>query len=1037
MQGEKSGNFGVLRLLLSGNIRLKGVFGLGSSSSSLDPLILDPNRISSPKFLLGLFQRNMGDVKPSVSAANSMDGDAIETRFSDLCKNGLSLDEKTFSEAMKLFKQTKHLVSSNVSAVGMTLEQAERFWFSFVLYSLKRLGEQSRENAEQESDVNVFTICQILRATKLNIVDFFKELPQFVAKAAPVLMNMYGEDWESRLQQNATGAPDYLSKCQRFGWLLFLALRVHAFSRFKDLVTCANGFVSVLAILIIHVPICFRNFKLSDSARFVKKGDKGVDLLASLCNMYDASEDDLRTTMKMANKLIEDILKKRPCPASERKTETLENINTDGLIYFEGLLEEQSLSSNLSILEKDYDDAIRNRGDLDERLFINDEDSLLGFGSISGGDENIISIKRKFDSIASPSKTISSPLSPHRCRANGVLGPTNGKIAATPVSSAMTTAKWLRTFVCPLPSRPSAELQRFLSSCDKDVTNDVIRRAHIILEAIFPSNHERSVAGSLQSANLMDNIWMEQRRLEALKLYYRVLEAMCTAEAQILHAPNLTSLLTNERFHRCMLACSAELVLATHKTATMLFPTVLDRTGITAFDLSKVIESFIRYEESLPRELRRHLNSLEERLLESMVWDKGSSLYNTLIVARPALSAEINRLGLLAEPMPSLDAIAMQINFSGGITTVPPLQKQETLPNNLGGSFLGQNGDVRSPKRLCTDYRSVLVERNSFTSPVKDRLLGFSNLRKVPLQSAFASPTRPNPGGGGETCAETGINIFFSKINKLAAVRINGMVEKLQLSQEIREKVYDLFQQILGQQTSLFFNHHIDQIILCCFYAVAKISQLELSFKEIICNYKKQPQCKPEVYGSVFVDRPSTQQNGRAGQDHVSIIVFYNTKFIPTVKHLVEELGPARTTRRTTRVPETNNSNEGPCPGSPKVTSFPSLPDMSPMKVSAKHNVYVSPLRASKMDALISHSSRSYYACVGESTRAFQSPSKDLTAINNHLNGSRRTRVALNFDDLEVGLVSDSMVANSLYLENGSHASSGAGAALKSEQPES
>jgi hypothetical protein len=26
------------------------------------------------------------------------------------------------------------------------------------------------------------------------------------------------------------------------------------------------------------------------------------------------------------------------------------------------------------------------------------------------------------------------------------------------------------------------------------------------------------------------------------------------------------------------------------------------------------------------------------------------------------------------------------------------------------------------------------------------------------------SPTRPNPGGGGETCAETGINIFFSKV---------------------------------------------------------------------------------------------------------------------------------------------------------------------------------------------------------------------------------------------------------------------------------
>lgn len=28
----------------------------------------------------------------------------------------------------------------------------------------------------------------------------------------------------------------------------------------------------------------------------------------------------------------------------------------------------------------------------------------------------------------------------------------------------------------------------------------------------------------------------------------------------------------------------------------------------------------------------------------------------------------------------------------------------------------------------------------------------------------ICSPTRPNPGGGGETCAETGINIFFSKV---------------------------------------------------------------------------------------------------------------------------------------------------------------------------------------------------------------------------------------------------------------------------------
>lgn len=60
----------------------------------------------------------------------------------------------------------------------------------------------------------------------------------------------------------------------------------------------------------------------------VRKGGKGVDLLASLCNMYHASEDDLRKTMEKVNHLIEDILQKKPSVASECKTETLGDIDT-------------------------------------------------------------------------------------------------------------------------------------------------------------------------------------------------------------------------------------------------------------------------------------------------------------------------------------------------------------------------------------------------------------------------------------------------------------------------------------------------------------------------------------------------------------------------------------------------------------------------------------------------------------------------------------------------------------------------------------
>uniref|UniRef100_A0A2P2KPZ1 Retinoblastoma-related protein isoform X3 n=1 Tax=Rhizophora mucronata TaxID=61149 RepID=A0A2P2KPZ1_RHIMU len=280
------------------------------------------------------------------------------------------------------------------------------------------------------------------------------------------------------------------------------------------------------------------------------------------------------------------------------------------------------------------------------------------------------------------------------------------------------------------------------------------------------------------------------------------------------------------------------------------------------------------------------------------------------------------------------------------------------------------------------------------------------------------------------------LNLCPSQINKLAAVRINGIVERMEQSQQhLRENVYCLFQRILSQQTSLFFNRHIDQIILCCFYGIAKISKVSLTFRELIYNYRKQPQCKPQVFRSVFVDWSSARHNLRTGQDHVDIITFYNEIFVPAAKPLLVEVDSGGTTTKVDQVPEVSNNKDGQCPASPKVSPFPSLPDMSPKKVSALHNVYVSPLRTAKMDALISSSSRSYYACVGESTHAYQSPSKDLTAINNRLNGNRKLRGTLNFDNVDVGLVSDSMVANSLYLQNGGSASSSA-ALPKSEQPD-
>ena len=122
-------------------------------------------------------------------------------------------------------------------------------------------------------------------------------------------------------------------------------------------------------------------------------------------------------------------------------------------------------------------------------------------------------------------------------------------------------------------------------------------------------------------------------------------------------------------------------------------------------------------------------------------------------------------------------------------------------------------------------------------------------------------------------------DLQFLQILKLAAVRIRNLCERVQ-HVELTERVYNVFNQILDQQTTLFFNRHIDQLILCCLYGVAKVSftlfnelpviisllsrladqcllwqacKVELSFKELLNYYRKEAQCKPEVFQNIYL----------------------------------------------------------------------------------------------------------------------------------------------------------------------------------------
>ncbi|CAI0442903.1 unnamed protein product [Linum tenue] len=462
-----------------------------------------------------------------------------------------------------------------------------------------------------------------------------------------------------------------------------------------DLVTCINGLISVLAILIMHVPAHFRIFSFKDDKWFVMKDNKRVDLVASLSKKYDTSEDDVLNSMEKIVTLIREVLQNKPRTAADCDSETLVDMRTDGLIYFEDLMGGSSLWRICIMLEMDYDRAMCKEAQLDERVFLNEADNCASAQS--------------------------------------------DMIPATCVKTIMTAANWLRNVVSPLSSVPSAQL---MQSCDGF---PVVQNALLAVEALFPCNdvEEEGVSISLQSTSTVDNIWVEQRKQEVLKIYYKVLEAMCTA-----YGANLSTLLTMKKFHSCMLACSVELVLAARKPATMLlFPAILEQIDITAFELVEVLQCFLRHEESMPCELRMHLESLKERLLESTVWEAGSLMYDSLEVAEPMLVSEVARLraiGRLPYINFSLDSIVARIHLSS------------VLKHEM----------THGP---CTNLRSGVVEQGSRASRVTDHV---PSVIPTSLHCAFARPRDRCPG----RCADMAIDAFLKEVTDIFLVLKVGIL---------------------------------------------------------------------------------------------------------------------------------------------------------------------------------------------------------------------------------------------------------------------
>ncbi|KAG9332982.1 hypothetical protein JZ751_013937 [Albula glossodonta] len=163
------------------------------------------------------------------------------------------------------------------------------------------------------------------------------------------------------------------------------------------------------------------------------------------------------------------------------------------------------------------------------------------------------------------------------------------------------------------------------------------------------------------------------------------------------------------------------------------------------------------------------------------------------------------------------------------------------------------------------------------------------------------------------------------EVYRLAYLRLNLLCSHLLRSHpELEPVMWTLFQHTLQHEYELMRDRHLDQLMMSAMYAICKVKNIDLRFKTIVTAYKNMPNTNQETFKRVLI---------RDGQ-YDSIIVFYNLVFMQRLKTNILQYA-------STRPPTLSPIPHIPC--SPY--KYPS----SPRRVPGSNNVYISPLKSSRM----------------------------------------------------------------------------------------
>ncbi|XP_047438939.1 retinoblastoma-like protein 1 [Mugil cephalus] len=980
----------------------------------------------------------------SDSESGRMEESSVRRSLEALCQE-LNMDEETATEAM-----------DNFTAIWntYTLEGEVVHWLACSLYAACRKGSTPTVG-KGLMEGNCVSLTRILRSSKLSLIQFFSKmskwadmsnLPQdfrlrmerlernfevstvIFRKFEPIFMDMFqnpqgGEPPRQPRSRKHRRLPCHISDVFKFCWTLFVYTKGNFRMIGDDLVNSYHLLLCCLDLVFGNALLCANRKDLINPtfrglpALYRVDGHVSPDepppcVLDRLCELHDGLVVEAKGIKQHYFKpYIQKLFHKHILKGNEE--------------FLTEMLDPQNFIDNNKAINREYEEYVLTVGDFDERVFLGaDADEEIG-------------TPRKVVQEPSASQTSARNQLQQHVEKSGSLAPSTpltGRVylkekdlLVTPVSSATQSVSRLQSMVAGLRTAPSDHLMQIFKSCSRDPTDAILARVKTLGQT-FKEHYTKDSEDTPGS-----HIDFAENRLKLAEiLYYKILENVMVQETKRLHGKDMSVLLEQDIFHCSLMACCLEVVLFSYSSQRT-FPWIINVFKLAPFYFFKVIEVFIRSEEGLSRDMVKHLNSIEEQVLESRAWTSNSALWT-------ALQAAENKVPTVEEVnfSSSLDSGSGSGSGSGGTTGVQPHLPLLTLSpiihprirefrSGLGSarkdvppSPLTVHDRYSSPaagsakRRLFGDdppapVTSLTLSGSPMSSPAKRLTFGSGTTLKIggqgtqtavlsiPLVTAqillTTSPSRPTiaptaePQTGNARPRRTGsLALFFRKVYHLASVRLRDLCVKLDISSELRGKIWTCFEHSLVHCTSLMKDRHLDQLLLCSIYIISKITKETHTFQDIMKCYRSQPQASSHVYRSVLIRHtprelvadenmevdsvsggesaektnhlPGDSTSDQSGEEERGdLIQFYNSLFVLKMKSFVLRYAT-----------HDNRADAPPLSPFPSVRAQP----LSPRRVSQRHSLYVSPHKNSA--GCLTPNSYTY--------RINSSPSKELSDIN-------------------------------------------------------